>query len=241
MPCSALRSKRSLIRCTSTSILHISLSYKISRLFSSRRSFVHTCLGSTRRVLSHYGGIAILAQGTWSKPTQRAGARAYAKTWEARKLPAWARASRNEAETKYRESVSLHLASSPYSNTIHDNLPLTTYSSIPLHTFVLISYTLHMLECAKIFESFSSREKKLRKGRVDRGELSHILFQSFCILCIQYLGRLWYANVLSEPLATIEQYRISCNRNTIIVNDHFITEGHLWPVLEIFIIYFKKH
>ena len=40
------------------------------------------------------------------------------------------------------------------------------------------------------------------------------------------LGRLWYAEVLSEPLATIEQYRISFNRNTMVVNDHFIMEGH---------------
>ena len=37
---------------------------------------------------------------------------------------------------------------------------------------------------------------------------------------------LWHAKVLSEPLATIEQYRISLNRNTMVVNDHFIREGH---------------
>ena len=58
--------------------------------------------------------------------------------------------------------------------------------------------------------------------------MSHILFQDFCIFCIQYLGRLWYGKVLSEPLATIEQYRISFNRNTMVVNDHFMKEGHLW-------------
>ena len=45
-------------------------------------------------------------------------------------------------------------------------------------------------------------------------------FQDFSIFCMQYLGRL--------ILATIEQYRISFNRNTIVVNDHFIREGHLW-------------
>ena len=66
--------------------------------------------------------------------------------------------------------------------------------------------------------------------RVDRGYLSQILFQDFCIFCIQYLGRLWYAKVLSEPLATIERYRISFNRNTMVVNDHFIREGHLWQL-----------
>ena len=36
-----------------------------------------------------------------------------------------------------------------------------------------------------------------------------------------------YAKLSSEPLATIEQYRISFNRNTKVVNDHFIREGHL--------------
>ena len=41
---------------------------------------------------------------------------------------------------------------------------------------------------------------------------------------------LWYATVLSEPLATIEQYRISLNRNTMVVNDDFIREGHLWQL-----------
>ena len=33
--------------------------------------------------------------------------------------------------------------------------------------------------------------------------------------------------VLSEPLSAIEQYQISFNRNTMVVNDHFIWEGHL--------------
>ena len=32
--------------------------------------------------------------------------------------------------------------------------------------------------------------------------------------------------VLTEPLATIEQYWISFNRNTMVVNDHFIRKGH---------------
>ena len=32
---------------------------------------------------------------------------------------------------------------------------------------------------------------------------------------------LWYAKVLSDPLATIEQYRISFNRNNMVVNKHF--------------------
>ena len=30
---------------------------------------------------------------------------------------------------------------------------------------------------------------------------------------------------LCKPLATIEQYRISFSRNTMVVNDHFIREG----------------
>ena len=46
------------------------------------------------------------------------------------------------------------------------------------------------------------------KIRVDRGSLSHILFQDVCIFCIQSLKRLWYAKVLSERLATTEQYRM---------------------------------
>ena len=63
-------------------------------------------------------------------------------------------------------------------------------------------------------------------SRVDRSELAHILFKK-CILCIQYLGRLWYAKVLNGPLATNQQYRISFNRNTMVVDGHFIREGHL--------------
>ena len=59
--------------------------------------------------------------------------------------------------------------------------------------------------------------------------MSQILFQDFRIYCIQYLGTLRYAKVLSEPLATIEQYRISFNRNTMVVNNHFIRESHLYP------------
>ena len=35
---------------------------------------------------------------------------------------------------------------------------------------------------------------------------------------------------MSELLATIEQYRISFNRNTIVVNDHFIREGYVWQL-----------
>ena len=65
--------------------------------------------------------------------------------------------------------------------------------------------------------------------RADWG-LSHILLKDYCIFCIQYLGRLWCANVLSEPLDTIEQYRSSFNRNTMVINDHFIREGHLWQL-----------
>ena len=32
---------------------------------------------------------------------------------------------------------------------------------------------------------------------------------------------------MSEPLATFKQYRISFNRNTMIINDHFIRKGHV--------------
>ena len=45
--------------------------------------------------------------------------------------------------------------------------------------------------------------------RVDRGYLSHILFQDFCIFLHSHLERLWYVNVLSEPLATIELWQLS--------------------------------
>ena len=58
----------------------------------------------------------------------------------------------------------------------------------------------------------------------------HMNVQNFWhIFCIQYLRRLWYAKVFNEPLAAIEQYRISFNRNTMVVNDHFIREGQLSP------------
>ena len=43
---------------------------------------------------------------------------------------------------------------------------------------------------------------------------------------MQYLG---YTEILTELLDAIEQYRISFNRNTMVVNDHFIREDHLWP------------
>ena len=37
-------------------------------------------------------------------------------------------------------------------------------------------------------------------SRVDRGKLWYIFFfQDFCIFCIQYLGRLWYAESFNEP------------------------------------------
>ena len=57
---------------------------------------------------------------------------------------------------------------------------------------------------------------------VDRGYLSHFLFQDFCIFCVWFLGRLWYAKILSGLLATIEQYGISFKRNTMVVNEQFI-------------------
>ena len=38
---------------------------------------------------------------------------------------------------------------------------------------------------------------------------------------------LWYAKVLSEPLATVEQYQISFNCDTMVVNDYIIREGQL--------------
>ena len=78
--------------------------------------------------------------------------------------------------------------------------------------------------------TFLKINKSSRNNRVDRGLLSHIFFQDFCIMCILYLGRLWYAKVLSEPLARIKQYRIYFNGNTMVVNDHFIREGHLWKL-----------
>ena len=33
--------------------------------------------------------------------------------------------------------------------------------------------------------------------------------------------------VLNEPLATIEEYLISFNRKIMVLNDHFMREGHL--------------
>ena len=44
---------------------------------------------------------------------------------------------------------------------------------------------------------------------------------------MQRLVHLPYAEVLSEPLAPIEQYQISISRNTMVVNSHFIREGRL--------------
>ena len=35
---------------------------------------------------------------------------------------------------------------------------------------------------------------------------------------------------MSEPLATIKPYRISFNRNIMVVNDYLIREGHLWQL-----------
>ena len=55
----------------------------------------------------------------------------------------------------------------------------------------------------------------------------HTFFCDFYIYCIQYLGRLWDAKVSSEPLARMEQYRISFSCNTMVVNYHFIRKGHL--------------
>ena len=67
--------------------------------------------------------------------------------------------------------------------------------------------------------------------KIDRGWLSHILFENFCIFCVQYLTKLWYAKISSEPLATIEQYRISFNHNTMVVNEQFIREVQLWQLV----------
>ena len=58
--------------------------------------------------------------------------------------------------------------------------------------------------------------------RVDRGYLSHFLFEDFCIFRVWFLGRLWYAKISSELLATIKQYRISFKHNTMDVNEQFI-------------------
>ena len=64
--------------------------------------------------------------------------------------------------------------------------------------------------------------------KVDRGYLSHFLFEDFCIFRVWFLGRLWCAEISSELLATIEQYRISFKRNTMVVNDQLIRRCHLW-------------
>ena len=66
------------------------------------------------------------------------------------------------------------------------------------------------------------------KYKVDRGYLSHFLFEYFCIFRVRFLGRLGYAKISSELLATIEQYRISLNRNTVVFNEQFIRRRHLW-------------
>ena len=66
------------------------------------------------------------------------------------------------------------------------------------------------------------------KYRIDRGYLSHFLFEDFCIFCVWFLGRLWYAKISSELLATIEQYQISLKRNTMVANEQFIRRRHLW-------------
>ena len=56
--------------------------------------------------------------------------------------------------------------------------------------------------------------------------LSYDLFAFLKTFACLELGRLWYAKVLSVSLATIEKYRISFNRNTVVVNDHFTRAGH---------------
>ena len=65
-------------------------------------------------------------------------------------------------------------------------------------------------------------------ARVDRGYLSHFLFENFSIFRVWFLGRLWYAKISSELLATIEQYRISFKRSTMVVNEQFIRRRNLW-------------
>ena len=63
---------------------------------------------------------------------------------------------------------------------------------------------------------------------VDRGYLSQFLFEDFCIFRVWFLGRLWYAKISSELLTTIEQYRISFERYTMVVNEQFMRRRHLW-------------
>ena len=63
-------------------------------------------------------------------------------------------------------------------------------------------------------------------------EISEKVWENFLenLKNISTRERLWYVKVLSQPLATIEQCRISFNRNTMVDNYHFIREGHLWQL-----------
>ena len=46
--------------------------------------------------------------------------------------------------------------------------------------------------------------KNIYLYRVHRGYLSHFLFEDFCVFRLWFLGRLWYAKISSELLASIE-------------------------------------
>ena len=78
------------------------------------------------------------------------------------------------------------------------------------------------------FDPFSFFFVVKTRYRVDRGHLSRFLIKDFCIFRVWFLGRLWYAKIWSELLATIEQYRISFKRNTMVVNEQFIRRRRLW-------------
>ena len=80
----------------------------------------------------------------------------------------------------------------------------------------------------KSFMKTATFIRKQKLSRVDRGYLSHCLLEDFCILRVLFLGRLWYAKISSDLLATIEQYRISFKRNIMVVNEQFIRRRHLW-------------
>ena len=69
---------------------------------------------------------------------------------------------------------------------------------------------------------------KFNDYRVYRGYLSHFLFEDFWIFRVWFLGRLWYVKISNELSATIEQYRISFKRNTMVINEQFIRRRHLW-------------
>ena len=88
---------------------------------------------------------------------------------------------------------------------------------IVIRTIFMVIRTIYILWSSKSCLDFRYSSQC---NRVDRGELSHFLFEDFSIFRVWFLWRLRYAKISSELLATIEQYQITFERNTMVVNKH---------------------